>query len=132
MRKLSKEEKAQNEMKRKTNRYIKGVKAFIENSNDGVIPIELECSIELLEVYYSLFLQMSNEIEKLPSLMTFVNNTQQVVHPLIHARDNVATKLDTIMKSLGITFKEQTKMKIINPVKPEANPLDEFIKKEVR
>lgn len=131
MRKLSENEKNTNEVARKTKRYINGVRKFIERANDGEVPIELECSLECLEEYYRLFLQMSKEIAKLPSIMITVNGNQ-AMHPLLHARDNVVTKLDILMKGLGVTLKEQARLKVIDVSKAETNPLDEWMKAEVR
>lgn len=132
MRKLSENEKNTNEVARKTKRYINGVRKFIERNNDGEVPIELECSLECLEEYYRLFLQMSKEIAKLPSIMVFQNGNQ-TMHPLLHARDNVVTKLDILMKGLGVTLKEQVKMKVMDVGASEQNPLEKFLsQKEVR
>lgn len=131
MRKLTDKEKEANEIKRKVARYVKAVEDFIKRNNGGEMPVEFEASMQALEVYYKLFLQLNCEIDRLESLM-IVENGRTEMHPLLKSRDSVMTKLDLLLKSLAVTFREQTKMKIIDVSKPETNPLDEWMAKEVR
>ena len=131
MRELTKKEKEKNAAARKVKRYVKAVEDFIKRNNDGELPIEFEASIDMLTTYYSLYLKMSDEIDRLDSLMVTENGRVEM-HPLLKSRDSVVMRLDSLLKSLGVQFKDQVKMKIIDVTKPETNPLDEWMAKEVR
>lgn len=131
MRELTKIEKERNAAARKVKRYVKAVEDFIKRNNDGELPIEFEASIDMLTTYYSLYLKMSDEIDRLDSLMVTENGRVEM-HPLLKSRDSVVMRLDSLLKSLGVQFKDQVKMKIIDVTKPETNPLDEWMAKEVR
>lgn len=131
MRELTKIEKQKNAAARKVKRYVKAVEDFIRSKNNGELPVELEASLDMLSTYYSLYLKMCDEIERLDSLMV-TENGRVDMHPLLKSRDSVVMRLDSILKSMGVTFQQQVKMKIIDVSKPETNPLDEWMAKEVR
>lgn len=131
MRELTKKEKQKNAAARKVKRYVKAVEDFIRSKNNGELPIELEASLDMLSTYYALYLRMCDEIDRLTSLMVAENGRVEM-HPLLKSRDSVVMRLDSLLKSMGVTFQQQVKMKIIDVSKPETNPLDEWMAKEVR
>lgn len=133
MRELTKKEKQKNAAARKVKRYVKAVEDFIRSKNGGELPIELEASLDMLSTYYALYLRMCDEIDRLTSLMVAENGRVEM-HPLLKSRDSVVMRLDSLLKSMGVTFQQQVKMKIIDVTKPDANPLEEWLdgEKEVR
>ena len=51
-------------------------------------------------------------------------------HSLFGARDKSAIRIEGLLKSLGCTFKEATKMDIVEPV-VEESPLDKFLSNKI-
>jgi len=126
-RKLTKQENAKNRIERETNKYMQSVETFLQAANNGTIPPEYQCSLMMLKSYYKQFLIFSDEIDQLDSYIVDTRYGKQP-NAILKARDTTVQKLDIILKSLGLTFKEQTKMKIVD-VKPiEENPLEDFLK----
>jgi U3 small nucleolar ribonucleoprotein component len=124
-RSLTDEEKSSNMIDRKTNKFMKSVYAFLKKKT-GVVEESWECSLMLLETYYRQFLELSEQIKDLESY--FVESRGAYVpHPLLVARDKASIRLESMMKSCGITFKESAKLDIVE-TKTEDSPLESFLK----
>lgn len=127
---------AENDEKKTLNRRVKKqVKAFMKSvkeyllAKNGHIEPSWSCSLSMLEVYYSQFLMLTEEINQLDSL---VEESRYGPRPsvLLTARDKTAVRLESLMKQFGITFKSASSMDIIEPVKEES-PLEKFVKNKV-
>lgn len=121
-------EKELKKVEKKVKKFMKSVRTFLAQKSGSVRP-EWECSLILLETYFEEFLMLTNEIENLESLLQESRYGTQP-HPLLAARDKSAIRLEGLLKSLGCTFKEATKMDIVEPV-VEESPLDAFIKNKI-
>mgnify|MGYP003420147655 FL=1 len=127
LRSLTDEEKRDNKIKKQTKKFMDSVRAFLTRKS-GSVEDSWECSLMLLETYYKQFLELSDEIDGLDRLV--VDSRYGVVpHPLLAARDKAAIRLEAMMKSCGITFKEAAKMEVIEPV-AEESVLEKFVKKK--
>lgn len=125
---LTEEEKNEKRIKAKVNKFMKDVRGFLTEKS-GSVRAEWECSLMLLEVYYKEFLMLTMEIDKLPSLVS-KNRYGEIPHVLLATRDKSAIRLEGLLKSLGCTFKEASKMEIVETV-VEESPLDSFIKNKI-
>jgi hypothetical protein len=129
-RELTEIELQNNQLKRKTNAFLNSVREFLKKKTGGdSVPPEWECSLMLLEEYYKQFTKLSMEIEKLDRLVV-QSRYGEVPNPLLAARDKSAVRLESLMKNLGITFKEAAKLELIEPVSEES-PLEVFIKNKM-
>jgi phage terminase small subunit len=124
-RSLSDKEKRDNKIKKQVSKFMDSVRAFLTNKSGGVAP-EWECSLMLLETYYKQFLEMCDEIDELDSLIV-QSRYGSVPHPLLNARDKAAIRLESMMKQLGITFKEAARMELVQP-EIEESDLEKWIK----
>lgn len=127
---LTEEEKKDSKLKNNCRNFIRNVRKFLcSKTNSKQVPPEWECSLMLLEQYYMQFLKLTEEIDKLPSLI--VNSRYGAVpSPLLAARDKASVRLESMMKSLGITFKEAQRMETI-VVEQEETDLEKFIKNKI-
>ena len=121
-------EKEQKKVEKKVKKFMKSVRTFLTEKSGSVRP-EWEPTLLLLETYLEEFLVFSIEIEKLEDIVTIGRNGEQP-HSLFGARDKSAIRLEGILKSLGCTFKEASKMDIVEPV-AEVSALDAFLKNKV-
>lgn len=121
-------EKEQKKVEKKVKKFMKSVRSFLAEKSGSVRP-EWECSLLLLETYLEEFLVFSIEIEKLEDIVTIGRNGEQP-HSLFGARDKSAIRIEGLLKSLGCTFKEATKMDIVEPM-VEESALDKFIKNKI-
>lgn len=126
-RKLTPQENMKNRAERETKKYMKSVYKFLRKNNDGKIPNEYNCSLLMLESYYKQLLIFNYEIENLDSYIVDTRYGKQP-NALLKARDTTVQKLDVMLKALGLTFKEQTNMKIVQIKPTEDNPLQDFLK----
>lgn len=127
--KLTDEQKRDSLSTNKTKRFMKSVKEFLKTKSGGELPPEWECSLMLLEEYYLQFCKLTAEINELPSLIV-MSRYGEVPSPLLAARDKSAVRLEAMMKQLGITFKEQQKMDIVQ-IEEEESPLSMFVKNKM-
>lgn len=118
-------EKKEAKIERKTKKFMKSVEAFLKSKNGGEVAPEWACSLFMLEEYYTQFCQLSEEIGSLTSLVVD-SRYGTVPHPLLAARDKTAIRLESLLKNLGLTFKESLKMDLIEPV-VEESPLDKWV-----
>ena len=121
-------EKDTKKIEKKVKKFMKSVRAFLVEKSGSVRP-EWECSLLLLETYLEEFLVFSMEIENLDNIVTIGRNGEQP-HSLFGARDKAAIRIEGLLKSLGCTFKEATKMDIVEPV-AEESALDSFLKNKI-
>lgn len=125
---LTENEKKDNKIKNLTKKYMSSVRAFLSKKNkNGEVAPEWECSLMLLEEYYKQFLLLTEEINKLDSLVV-VSRYGEVPNALLTARDKTAIRIEAMLKQLGCTFKEQAKMDIVEPV-VEESPLSQWVQK---
>lgn len=125
---LTDDEKRDNKIKNQTKKYMNSVRTFLAKKNGEVAP-EWECSLMLLEEYYKQFLALTEEINGLDSLVVD-SRYGSVPHPLLTARDKAAIRLEAMMKSCGITFKEAARMELVEPV-VEESVLESFVKNKI-
>jgi len=128
LRSLTDEEKRDNKIKNQTKKYMNSVRTFLAKKNGEVAP-EWECSLMLLEEYYKQFLTLTEEINGLDSLVVD-SRYGSVPHPLLAARDKAAIRLEAMMKSCGITFKEAARMELVEPV-VEESVLESYVKNKI-
>lgn len=122
-------EKDAKKIEKRVKKFMKSVRDYLANKTGGQVENAWGCSLMLLEEYYRQFLQMTEEINNLDSLVA-QSRYGAVPHPLLAARDKAAVRLEAAMKSCGITFKEAAKMEVIEPV-VEDSALDVFLKNKV-
>ena len=117
---------------RMTKRFIKSARAFLSTkltgNPDGKIPEEFELNIILLESYYKTFTMLDLQINDMDTL-TVDSRYGPVPSPLLAIRDKACVRLESLMKSLGMTLKSG-KMLGTTDVKKEESPLDKFLKKQ--
>jgi hypothetical protein len=125
---LTDEENRDNRIRRQINNFMKNVKGFLSSKSGDVNP-EWECSLIMLETYYKQFLMLTWEIDRLPSLVVDTRYGKQP-NALLTARDKSAVRLESMMKQLGITFKEAARLDIIEPVNEESD-LEKWVKAKI-
>ena len=108
---------------------MKSVQAFLQSKNGGAIAPEWEASIVMLEEYYKMFLQLSDEINNLDSYF-LLNKYSTVQHPALRARDAAAARVESLLKNLGCTFRESLKLDLSEPV-VEESPLSKWVSGKV-
>ena len=128
-RKLSEEEIKSNKTEREVKKFMKVVRDFLASKNGGEVAPEWECSLLMLETYYSQFIRLSQEIDALDSIIEMGRYGAQP-SPLLKARDTTAIRLEALMKALGLTLKSALSMDIAEPVQAES-PLEAFVKNKI-
>ena len=118
-----------------TSEFMENVNQFVCTKYGGNVPPELKCSMKLLETYYNLYVQLSDEVASLPTLIQD-SRYGSVPHPLLNALNAVTIRLEKSCDNMGITLKAQSKLAIAD-IKQEDTPLDSWLKsqekgKEVR
>ena len=114
-------------VEKKTKKFMRVVRDFLASKNGGEVAPEWECSLLMLETYYSQFLRLTEEIDQLDSIIEMGRYGAQP-SPLLKARDTTAIRLEALMKVLGLTLKSALSMDIAEPV-IEESPLESFVKK---
>lgn len=107
---------------------MKSVREFLARKNEGTIPPEWSMTLTMLESYYKQFIELTEEIDALPSVITD-SRYGPAPNPLLAARDRTSVRLEAIADDLGLTMKSQAKLKISTP--KEETPLDKFIKGKI-
>ena len=128
-RKLTEEEIKENKVERKVKSFMKVVRKFLASKNGGDVAPEWECSLMMLETYYNQFIRLSQEIDKLDSIIEDSRYGKQP-SPLLKARDATAVRLEALMKALGLTLKSALTMDIAEPIQVES-PLEAFVKNKI-
>lgn len=120
--------KRDKKIEKKVKKFMKAVRAFLAHKA-GYVADEWECSLILLEEYYKQFLVLTDEINNLESLVS-LTRYGEAPNALLVARDKTAVRLEALLKTTGCTFKEATKLEVIEPV-VEESPLDTFMKNKI-
>ena len=117
------------EAEKKTKKFMKIARTFLAGKNGGEVAPEWECSLLMLETYYNQFIRLSQEINKLDSI---VEDSRYGKQPsaLVKARDATAIRLESILKQLGMTLKSALSMDIAEPIQEES-PLESFVKGKI-
>jgi hypothetical protein len=116
-------------VEKKTKKFMRVVRDFLASKNGGEVAPEWECSLLMLETYYSQFLRLTEEIDQLDSIIEMGRYGAQP-SPLLKARDTTAIRLEALMKVLGLTLKSALSMDIAEPV-IEESPLESFVKNKI-
>jgi len=117
---------------RQTKAFMKSARAFLATkltgNPDGEIPAELELNLILLESYYKTFIMLDLEIN---ALDTLVINGKYGPQPnsLLTIRDRSCVRLESLMKSMGLTLKSGQQMGATE-IKKEESPLDLYLKSQ--
>lgn len=125
---LTPEETQANEVNRRTKKFMKVVRDFLASKNGGEVAPEWECSLLMLETYYSQFIRLSKEIEQVDIVVQSKYGPQP--NALLKARDTTAVRLEALMKALGLTLKSALTMDIAEPVQEES-VLEKFVKGKI-
>ena len=128
-RKLSDEEIMKNKIKNKTKKFMDTARSFLASKNGGEVAPEWECSLLMLESYFSQFIRLTLEIEALDSIIEPTRYGYQP-SPLLKARDTTAVRLESILKQMGMTLKSALTMDIAEPVQEES-VLEKFVKGKI-
>lgn len=117
---------------RQTKKFMKSARAFLATkltgSPDGEIPDEFELNLILLESYYKTFIQLNLEIDDMDSIV-IDGKYGSCLSPLCAARDKACVRLESLMKSMGLTLKAG-KVLGTTEVKKKESPLDVFLQKQ--
>jgi hypothetical protein len=125
-RKLTEREKRDNKIDLQVKRFMNSVRSFLcAKNNDGVAD-EWECSLMLLETYYKQFLELCWEIDNLDSIIVD-SRYGPAPSPLLACRDKAAIRLESMLKQVGCTFKEQARLEVVKPVQEESD-LERWVK----
>lgn len=116
-------------IERETNKFMKDVRSFLEDKNNGVIPAEWLLSLRLLETYYRQFLQCTEELEKLDSVVT-TSRYGPTPHPLLKVQTQAAVRLEKMMSELGLSMKAAVKLDVAKP-QVETSPLEAFVQSKI-
>ena len=122
-------EKRNKKIEKKVKAFMKATNDYLKSKNGGVVPAEYICSLELLREYYKLFVELTEEISSLDSLV-FVGRYGPQPSPLLTARDKACIRLESMMKELGLTFKSQKALKVSTAV-AEESPLEKWTKGKI-
>lgn len=122
-------EKDTKKLEKRVKKFMKSVNAYLAEKSGGKVEKAWDCSLMLLEEYYRQFISLTYEINNLDSLVV-ASRYGEIPHPLLGARDKSAIRLESLMKATGLTFKEATKMDIVETV-TEESPLEAFVKNKI-
>ena len=118
---------------RQTKKFMKAARAFLATkltgSSDGQIPDEFELNLILLESYYKQFIMLDLEISDLESLV-IEGRYGPLVNPICNARDKACVRLESLMKSMGLTLKSGQQIGATE-VKKARTPLEAFMQKQL-
>lgn len=110
-------------------KFMSSVRRFLATKGGGELPPEWELSVIMLEAYYRQFAEINIQISQLDSLVSEGRYGPQP-SPLLACRDKAATRLESLMKQMGLTMKASVQMNATE-IKKEETPLDQFLKKQV-
>ncbi len=117
---------------RQTKAFMKSARLFLATKltgkQDGEIPPEFELNLILLESYYKQFILLNLQIDDMDSIVMQGKYGPQV-SPLCSARDKACCRLESLMKSMGLTLKSGQQMGATE-IKKEESPLDLYLKSQ--
>lgn len=117
---------------RATNKFMKSARAFLASkltgNPKGEIPEEFELSLMLLESYYKTFIMLDLEINDMDSVVIEGKYGPQP-SPILTIRDRSCVRLESLLKSMGMTLKSGQQLGATE-VKKQESPLDVFLKSQ--
>ena len=117
---------------RQTKAFMKSARAFLATKLTGEptgnIPPEFELNLILLESYYKQFIMLNLQIDDMETIVVEGKYGYQV-SPLCAARDKACCRLESLMKSMGLTLKSGKQLGSTE-IKKEESPLDAFLKSQ--
>ena len=122
-------EKDAKKTEKQVKKFMKSVNAYLAQKSGGKVEKAWGCSLMLLEEYYRQFMTLTYEINNLDSLVV-MSRYGEIPHPLLAARDKAAVRLEALLKTTGLTFKEAAKLDVIETTQEES-VLDKFIKNKM-
>ena len=118
------------EVDKRTKKFMKAARAFLATKAGSTeVPVEWEVSVIMLETYYREFLELTMRIEQLDSL-TITGRYGETPNPILQVRDKSATRLEILLKQMGITMKSAINLNVVDP-KKEESALEKFMKGKV-
>ena len=112
-----------------TKKFMRNVMKFLESKNGGEIPPEWEALLDMLQNFYEQYVQASNELLQLDSLVVDSRYGPQP-HPLLKIQASASIQVQKLCSEFGLSMKQAQKLKVVEPPKEES-PLDKFIKGKV-
>lgn len=117
---------------RQTKAFMKSARAFLATKltgePTGTIPPEFELNLILLESYYKQFIMLNSQIDDMDNIV--INGKYgPTLTPLCAARDKACCRLESLMKSMGLTLKSGKQLGSTE-IKKEESPLDAFLKQQ--
>lgn len=123
------EEKRKKTITREAKKFLDAAEEFLKEKNGGALPPEWKCSLKMLEIWYRQFLQLTYEIEDLPSIIV-QSRYGAVPSPLLNAQSACAIRVEKALSDMGLTFKSAAKLNVVTP-KEEESVLEKFMKGKV-
>ena len=123
------DDKTRKKIDKKVKDFMRSARAFLSTKAGGEIPEEWNLSLYMLEVYFKQFLEINEEISALDSIV-IEGRYGPLVSPLCNARDKACVRLESLMKSMGMTLKAGKQLGTTD-VKKAESPLDQFMKKQI-
>ncbi len=118
------------EVEKKTKKFMKAARAFLATKAGSTeVPVEWEVSVIMLETYYKEFLELTMRIEQLDSL-TIKGRYGDAPNPILQVRDKSATRLESLLKQMGMTMKSAINLNVVDP-KKEESVLTKYMKGKV-
>ena len=118
------------EVEKKTKKFMKAARAFLATKAGSTdVPVEWEVSVIMLETYYKEFLELTMRIEQLDSL-TISGRYGEAPNPILQVRDKSATRLESLLKQMGMTMKSAINLNVVDP-KKEESVLTKYMKGKV-
>lgn len=112
-----------------TKKFMRNVSAFIKSKNGGEIPPEWEAMLGMLQNFYEQYVQATNEILLLDSLVVDSRYGPQP-HPLLKIQASASIQVQKLCSEFGLSMKQAQKLKVVEPQKEET-ALDKFLKGKV-
>ena len=123
------DEKARKKIDKKVKDFMKSARNFLSSKAGGEIPEEWNLSLYMLEVYFKQFLELCEEISSMDSILV-ESKYGMIVSPLCSARDKAAVRLESLMKSLGMTLKSGKQLGTTE-IRKSSSPLEAFMRKQL-
>lgn len=117
-------------VEKKTKEFMDSARKFLAIKAGGQeVPPEWEMSVMMLETYYKEFLELTMRIDELESL-TIIGRYGETPNPILAVRDKAATRLESLMKQMGMTMKSAINLNVVEP-KKEQSVLEKYLDKKI-
>lgn len=118
------------EVEKRTKKFMKAARAFLATKAGSTeVPVEWEVSVIMLQTYFEEFLHLTMRIEQLDSL-TIKGRYGEAPSPLLAVRDKAATRLESMLKQMGMTMKSAINLNVVDP-KKEESVLSKYMKGKI-